>query len=67
MNSYVTKKENLCLFETSGKKQGAKSLIRGRRANDDRDFAGEVLSSIISEFRGEIITGVKMTSFPVNY
>jgi len=64
MNGYVTKKENVRLFKTDNEEQRGKSFVRGRNNKESGKTSGEVLSSIIREFRGEIVSSNEMIFFP---
>lgn len=60
MNAYVTKKENLRVFKTDTEKQRGKSFVRGRNYPESGKASTDVLSSLLREFRGEIISNDKM-------
>ena len=65
MKSYVTKKENLCLFKTDGEKQRNTRLIRREPHSESGKSTDPVFATVIREFRGEIVNGDKMILFPV--
>ena len=65
MKSYVTKKENLCLFKTDGEKQGNMCFIRRESHTEIGKSTDTAFSSLLREFRGEIVNGDKMILFSV--
>jgi len=65
MNGYVTKKENLRIFKTDRKEQRGKGFVRGKNYTESGKASCEVLSSLIREFRGEIVSNDKMILFPI--
>ena len=65
MNGYITKKENLRIFKTDGEKQRSKGFVRGRNYTESGKASCEVLSTLLREFRGEIVSNDKMILFPM--
>ena len=65
MKSYVTKKESLCLFKTDREKQGNTRLIRRDSHSESGKSTGSAFSTLLREFRGEIVIGDKMILFSV--
>jgi len=63
MKSYVTKKENLCLFKTDCEKQGNMRFIRRNSHPEIGQSTGKVFSTLLKEFRGEIVNSDKMILF----
>jgi len=64
MNGYVTKKENLRVFKANREEQRGKSFVRGRSYKESGKASCDVLSSVLREFRGEIVSNDKMILFP---
>lgn len=60
MNGYVTKKESICLFKTDREEQRSKGFVRGRKSTESGKTSSDILSTIIKEFRGEIVSSDKM-------
>jgi hypothetical protein len=67
MNGYVTRKESICLFETDGGEQRGKSFVRRRKHTESGKTACDVLALLVREFGGEVISGDKMTLYPLEY
>ena len=65
MNAYVTKKESIRIFKTDREEQRGKSFVRGRNYKESGKTSCEVLSSLLREFKGELVTGDKMILFPL--
>lgn len=65
MNGYVTKKENIRIFTTDKSEQRSKGFVRGRKHTESGKSSCEPLSALIREFRGEIVSGDKMTLYPL--
>ena len=76
MNRYVTKKENICLFKTSGEEQGGSGLFRRGEYHKSGEYykhgkshqngttSCKILSALIREFNGEIAGNDKMIHNP---
>ena len=64
MNRYVTKKENICIFKTAGEEQRGSDLIRRGNYNKSGTSSCRILSALIKEFNGEIISNDKMIIYP---
>ena len=63
MNAYVTKKEGIRLFKADREEQRGKGFVRGRKYQKSGEAPGEVISSILREFRGEIVSSDKMNLY----
>lgn len=65
MNGYITKKDNICIFKTDREEQRGKGFVRGRNYKESGKTTCEALSSLIREFRGEIVSNDKMILYPL--
>jgi len=65
MKTYVTQKENLCLFTPSRKEQRGKSYIKGKKHNENGKTFDETVARILEEFRGEIVASRPMAMYRV--
>jgi|GEM_PF-2224787 hypothetical protein len=56
MRTYFIKKEEMGLFMSYRREQRGKSFIRGARGGKSGQTFDEVVSKILEEFKGEIVT-----------
>ena len=65
MRIYVTKKEEMGLFTSYRREQRGKSFIRGAKGDKAGQTFDEVVSRILEEFGGEIVTGHRMNMYRI--